>query len=79
MDPTADLFTDDPVDTVASMPAVMESDPLYSDGGRYDHGPMPTHMAEEVYSTFGNGTKQQFLTTRPITLNELHRLSTRRK
>lgn len=79
MDPTADLFTDEPVDTVASVPAAMESDPLYADGGRYDEGPMPTGMADEVYSTFGSGSKQAFLTTHPITLNELYRLSTRRK
>ena len=79
MDPTANLFVDDPQDAVASMPAVGESDPLYSDGGRYDQGVLPADMKDAIFSTFGTGSKEQFLTTKPISLNEFHKLSTRRK
>jgi hypothetical protein len=79
MDPTADLFVDDPQDSVASLPAVGESDPLYLDGGRYDQGVLTSDMKDAVFSTFGSGSKEAFLTTKPISLNEFHKLSTRRK
>lgn len=79
MDPTNDLFVDEPLDTVASLPSVGESDPLYSNEGYYDQGHLPSGMRDAVFSTFGTGSKEAFLTTKPISLNDFYKLATRRK